>query len=96
MHERPALRNFSIVDQETKEDLISNLPLFTSPAPGRRRTLGRSQFLALAPQEQVVRTAELPDQRLILGRDYHVTLRSTGCWWTYETLDLFGEGDGMM
>ncbi|KAI0153893.1 hypothetical protein BJ166DRAFT_617175 [Pestalotiopsis sp. NC0098] len=97
MHERPALQNFSVVDQGTKEDLISNLPLFTSPAPGRRRALGQSQFLALAPQEQVARTAELPGQRLIPGREYHVTLRSTGCWWTYGTLDdLFGEGIGMM
>lgn len=96
-HARPALQNFSVVDQESKEDLISNLPLFTSPAPGRRRALGRSQFLALAPQEQVVRTAELPGQRLVPRREYHVTLRSTGCWWTYGTLDdLFGVGNRMM
>jgi hypothetical protein len=93
-HENPNLQNFSVMDQETGEDLISDAPTFTTPAPGRGRGWPRKQFLALAPGEQVVRTAELPGHRLVPGQEYHVTLRSTGCWWTYGTLDdLFGEGN---
>ncbi|ETS80818.1 hypothetical protein PFICI_08347 [Pestalotiopsis fici W106-1] len=95
-HERPNLQNFSIIDQETKEDLISDAPTFTTPVPGRGRGWPRKQFLALAPQEQVVRTAKLPGHRLVPGRKYNISLRSTGCWWTYGTLDdLFGKGNNV-
>lgn len=93
--DRPNVQNFSIVDQETQEDLISHAPLFTTPvAGGSARGWSRKQFLALAPHERATRTAELPGHRLVPGREYHVSLRRTGCWWTYVTLDdLFGEGN---
>ncbi|KAH8892353.1 hypothetical protein GQ53DRAFT_135850 [Thozetella sp. PMI_491] len=96
-HEHPDVQNFSIVDQETKKDIISDAPLFTSPAPRSGRGWPRKQFLALAPQEQVVRMTALPGHRLVLGREYHVNLRFTGCWWTYGTLDdLFGKGNNVL
>jgi hypothetical protein len=96
-NEHPNVQNFSIVDQETKEDLISDAPLFTTPAPRSGRGWPRNQFLGLAPHEWVVRTAALPDHRFVPGRDYHVSLRSTGCWWAYGTLDdLFGEGNNVL
>ncbi|KAI1772788.1 hypothetical protein F4818DRAFT_444167 [Hypoxylon cercidicola] len=93
----PSVQNFSIVDQETQEDIISHATLFITPlAGGSGRGWPRKQFLALAPHERVIRTAKLPGHRLIPGREYHVGLRRTGCWWAYGTLDdLFGEGNAV-
>ena len=96
--DRPNVQNFSIVDQETQEDLISHAPLFTTPvAGGSGHGWPRKQFLALAPHEQATRKAKLPGHRLVPGRAYHVRLRQTGCWWRYGTLDdLFGEGNAIL
>ncbi|KAI4864616.1 hypothetical protein F4820DRAFT_470346 [Hypoxylon rubiginosum] len=96
--DRPDLQNFSVVDQETREDLISDAPLFTSPlAGGSGRGWPRKQFLALAPGGRAVRTAVLPGRRLVPGREYRVSLRRAGCWWAYGTLDdLFGEGNDVL
>ncbi|KAK7754812.1 hypothetical protein SLS62_003126 [Diatrype stigma] len=95
--DHPNLQNFSVVDQETQEDLISHPPLFTTPiAGGSRRSWPRKQFLALSPLERATRTAKLPGHRLVPSREYHVSLRPTGCWWTYGALDdLFGEGNAV-
>ncbi|KAI0107465.1 hypothetical protein GGR51DRAFT_515574 [Nemania sp. FL0031] len=94
----PNVQNFSIVDQETQEDLISNAPVFTTPlAGGSGRGWPRKQFLELAPNEQIIRMVKLPGHRLTPGREYHVSLRRTGCWWACGTLDeLFGEGNAVL
>ncbi|XXH00551.1 hypothetical protein Hte_006899 [Hypoxylon texense] len=96
--DRPDVQNFSIIDQETQQDLMSHAPLFTTPlAGGSGRGWPRKQFLALAPHERVVRTAKLPGHRLVPGREYRVSLRRTGCWWAYGTLDdLFGEDNAIL
>lgn len=89
----PDVRNFSVVDQETQEDLISDAPTFVSPAGGGGKLL-RTQLLTLAPREQVIRTAKLPERGLVAGKEYRISLRPTGCWWTTGTLDdLFGDED---
>ncbi|KAI1337773.1 hypothetical protein F5Y15DRAFT_425495 [Xylariaceae sp. FL0016] len=97
-NERPDVKNFSIIDQETQEDLISDAPLFTTPlAGGSGRGWPRKQFLELPPHERVVRLVKLPGNRLVSGKKYHVSLRPSGCWWTYGTLDvLFDEGNAVL
>jgi len=96
--ERPDVQNFSIVDHEAQEELISDAPTFISPvAGGSGRGWPRKQFLTLAPQERVTRTVTLPGRRLAAGREYHASLRQTGCWWAYGTLDdLFGDCNAVL
>ncbi|CAJ2506670.1 Uu.00g078560.m01.CDS01 [Anthostomella pinea] len=89
------LRNFSIVNTTTAEDLIreSWTCILTSGNAPRRR----SQFLTLSPGEEVVRLGGLPVQRVVPGTEYRIRLRSVGCWWMKGTLDeLFGEGKGVL
>ncbi len=95
---RPAVQNFSVIDHETQEELISNAPTFISPvAGGSGRGWPRSQFLTLGPRERITRTVALPGRRLVTNREYHVSLRPTGCWWMDGTLDdLFGDGNAVL
>ncbi|KAI0140351.1 hypothetical protein BJ166DRAFT_489214 [Pestalotiopsis sp. NC0098] len=87
----PDLKNFSIIDQDTQEELASDAPSFLSPAPGGGKLL-RKQLLTLAPGEQIDRTVRLPGQRMTVGKEYRISLRSTGCWWSIGTVDdLFGD-----
>ena len=96
--ERLDVQNFSAVDHEAQEELISDAPTFISPAAGGSgRCWLRKQFLTLKPQEQITRTITLPGRGLAAGREYHVRLRPTGCWWAYGTLDdLFGDGNAVL
>jgi hypothetical protein len=94
--ERPDVQNFSVVDHETQEELISDAPTFVSPIAGGRGW-PRRQFLTLEPHQRVTRTVTLPGQRLTAGREYHVSLRRTGCWWADGTLDdLFGHDNAVL
>ncbi|KAK6219340.1 hypothetical protein LQW54_002328 [Pestalotiopsis sp. IQ-011] len=87
----PDLKNFSIIDQDTQEELVSDTPSFVSPAPGGGKLL-RKQLLTLGPGEQINRTVKLPGQRMTPGKEYRISLRPTGCWWSIGTLvDLFGD-----
>jgi len=95
---RPDVQNFSVIDYENQEELIINAPTFISPvAGGSGRGWQQKQFLTLEPQERVTRTVRIPGQRLVSGKEYHVSLRRTGCWWAEGTLeDLFSDGNAIL